>query len=94
MPICVISSSLPSPQVRYCLKRLFGHPRHAHPPLRRLAGADLQRRIWAGEGSVVAVLLRCAAAHMERPAFLQLRQRVRERTPKPSAAAVRRSLLW
>ncbi|CAI7777061.1 unnamed protein product, partial [Closterium sp. NIES-54] len=81
-------------RVRYCLKSLYGDPKAGPPPLRLVTGHELVRKVWGGEGSVVAVLLRCIAVHLDRPAFVAFRQRVRERTPKPNAHALKRSLLW
>ncbi|CAI5477414.1 unnamed protein product [Closterium sp. Yama58-4] len=81
-------------RVRYCLKSLYGDPKAGPPPLRLVTGHELVRKVWGGEGSVVAVLLRCIALHLDRPAFVAFRQRVRERTPKPNAHALKRSLLW
>ncbi|CAI9090330.1 OLC1v1025081C1 [Oldenlandia corymbosa var. corymbosa] len=84
-------------KVRYVMRRVFGDPKSAPPPLRRLTPSEVVSYIWTGEDSLVEGLLQCIAPHVEDGALSELRANILRHDPSSSddiGLGLRKSLLW
>lgn len=84
-------------KVRYVMRRVFGDPKKAPPPLERLSSKDLVSVLWKGDGSLVDELLQSMAPHMESHLLTELRSKIRAHDPPESDCLyrdLRKSLLW
>ncbi|KAG9454280.1 hypothetical protein H6P81_007184 [Aristolochia fimbriata] len=84
-------------KVRYVMRRVFGDPKLAPPPLEKLSPEALVSVLWKGEGSLVEELLQCMAPHMEDDILHELRSKIHAHDPTGSGdlqREIRKSLLW
>lgn len=84
-------------QVRYVMRRVFGDPKKAPPPLEKLSSEDLISVLWKGEGSLVEELLQSMAPHMEADQLNDLKSKIHAHDPSSSDypnRELRKSLLW
>ncbi|WZZ65557.1 hypothetical protein YC2023_076927 [Brassica napus] len=84
-------------QVRYVMRRVFGDPKNAPPPLERLTPEETVSLLWNGDGSLVEDLLQCLSPHVEEGIVDELRYKIRAHDPSGSADVLeelQRSLLW
>ncbi|GAB4859487.1 hypothetical protein Ancab_010954 [Ancistrocladus abbreviatus] len=84
-------------KVRYVLRCVFGDPKKAPPPLRKLSPKEMVSLLWKGEGSFVEELLECIAPHVEDSMLDVLRSKICSHDPSGSEDVekeLRKSLLW
>ncbi|XP_009144717.1 histone-lysine N-methyltransferase ATXR3 [Brassica rapa] len=84
-------------KVRYVMRRVFGDPKNAPPPLERLTPEETVSLLWNGDGSLVEELLQCLSPHVEEGIVDELRYKIRAHDPSGSADVLeelQRSLLW
>ncbi|KAL0874150.1 hypothetical protein Bca101_023855 [Brassica carinata] len=84
-------------KVRYVMRRVFGDPKNAPPPLEKLTPEETVTFLWNGDGSLVEELLQCLSPHVEEGIVDELRSKIRAHDPSGSADVLRdlqRSLLW
>ncbi|XP_020270405.1 histone-lysine N-methyltransferase ATXR3-like isoform X2 [Asparagus officinalis] len=84
-------------KVRYVMRRVFGDPKQAPPPLEKLSSEDLVFVLWKGKGSLVEELLQSMAPHMEVNLLNDLKSKIRAHDPSDSDTGhseLRKSLLW
>ena len=79
------------------MRRVFGDPKMAPPPLEKLSAEDLVSVLWKGEGSLVEELLQSMVPHMEVDLLNELKSKIRAHDPSASDhlnRELRKSLLW
>ncbi|ESQ56010.1 hypothetical protein EUTSA_v10024183mg [Eutrema salsugineum] len=84
-------------KVRYVMRRVFGDPKNAPPPLERLTPEETVSFLWNGDGSLVDELLQCLSPHVEEGILNELKSKIRAHDPSGSADVpkeLQRSLLW
>ena len=84
-------------QVRYVMRRVFGDPKNAPPPLEKLTPEETVSFLWNGDGSLVEEILQCLSPHVEEGIVDELRSKIRAHDPSGSADVLKdlqRSLLW
>ncbi|KAJ4912312.1 Histone-lysine N-methyltransferase ATXR3 [Raphanus sativus] len=84
-------------KVRYVMRRVFGDPKNAPPPLEKLTPEETVSFLWNGDGSLVEELLQCLSPHVEVGIVDKLRSKIRAHDPSGSADVLKdlqRSLLW
>uniref|UniRef100_A0A1J3JLM3 Putative histone-lysine N-methyltransferase ATXR3 n=1 Tax=Noccaea caerulescens TaxID=107243 RepID=A0A1J3JLM3_NOCCA len=84
-------------KVRYVMRRVYGDPKNAPPPLERLAPEETVSFVWNGDGSLVDELLQSLSPHVEEGIFNELRSKIHAHDPSGSADVLKelqRSLLW
>ncbi|CDY22935.1 BnaA01g18730D [Brassica napus] len=84
-------------KVRYVMRRVFGDPKNAPPPLEKLTPEETVSFLWNGDGSLVEEILQCLSPHVEEGIVDELRSKIRAHDPSGSADVLKdlqRSLLW
>ncbi|KAH0902798.1 hypothetical protein HID58_042301 [Brassica napus] len=84
-------------KVRYVMRRVFGDPKNAPPPLEKLTPEETVSFLWNGDGSLVEEILQCLSPHVEEGIVDGLRSKIRAHDPSGSADVLKdlqRSLLW
>ncbi|XP_042477330.1 histone-lysine N-methyltransferase ATXR3-like isoform X2 [Macadamia integrifolia] len=84
-------------KVRYVMRSLFGDPKKAPPPLKKLNPEEVVSVLWKGEGSLVEELLQCMAPHVEDDLLNALKSKIDLHDPSGSddlRTALKKSLLW
>ncbi|MQL80433.1 hypothetical protein Taro_012876 [Colocasia esculenta] len=83
-------------KVRYVMRRVFGDPKEAPPPLERLSPDQLVSALWKGEGSLVEELLQCMGPHLDVDVLNDLKSKISDHDPYGSnlQMELRKSLLW
>ncbi|KAL8153058.1 hypothetical protein V2J09_010818 [Rumex salicifolius] len=84
-------------KVRYVMRRVFGDPKNAPPPLQKLNSEEIVSCLWKGNGSLVDELLRYISPHVENGLLNDLKSKIRARDPSVSddiEKELRRSMLW
>jgi hypothetical protein len=83
--------------VRYIFKKLYGDPKCAPSPLRKLDLSEVVALIWKDKHSIVAEVLHGMAQHTSKEAYSEFMLKVHEHEPLESGnttANLRESLLW
>ncbi|GAB4825090.1 hypothetical protein Ancab_007965 [Ancistrocladus abbreviatus] len=84
-------------KVRHVLRCVFGDPKKAPPPLRKLSPEEMVSLLWKGEGSFVQEFLQSIAPHMEDGMLDTLKSKIRAHDPsrlEDIEKELRKSLLW
>ncbi|XP_022952501.1 histone-lysine N-methyltransferase ATXR3-like isoform X1 [Cucurbita moschata] len=84
-------------KVRYVMRCIFGDPKNAPPPLKRLSPEEAVTYLWKGEGSLVEELLQSMAPHVEEDLISDLKANIRAHDPLDSGdiqKELQQSLLW
>ncbi|KAF5746032.1 SET domain protein 2 isoform 1 [Tripterygium wilfordii] len=84
-------------KVRYVMRRVFGDPKKAPPPLEKLSPEEAVSFLWNGEGSLVEQLLQCMAPHVEEDILKDLKLKIHAHDPSGSndiQIGLQKSLLW
>ncbi|KAG7022888.1 Histone-lysine N-methyltransferase ATXR3, partial [Cucurbita argyrosperma subsp. argyrosperma] len=84
-------------QVRYVMRCIFGDPKNAPPPLKRLSPEEAVYYLWKGEGSLVEELLQSMAPHVEEDLITDLKSKIHAHDPLNSddiQNELQQSLLW
>ncbi|KGN43552.1 histone-lysine N-methyltransferase ATXR3 [Cucumis sativus] len=84
-------------KVRYVMRCIFGDPKNAPPPLKRLSPEESVSYIWNGEGSLVEELLLSMVPHVEEDLISDLKLKIRAHDPLCSddiQKELQQSLLW
>ncbi|KAJ0966069.1 hypothetical protein J5N97_027207 [Dioscorea zingiberensis] len=84
-------------KVRYVMRSVFGDPKRAPPPLRKLSPEDLVSFLWKGECSLVEELLQCMAPHIDGNLLNDLKLKIHAHDPSGSddlRRELKKSLLW
>lgn len=79
------------------LKKVYGKPEAAPPPLRMLEPAEVVSLVWKHEKSVVADLLHGMSQHISKEDLLDFKRKVHEHEPSLSgdiANNLQQSLIW
>ena len=85
------------PKVRYVMRCIFGDPKNAPPPLKRLSPEEAVYYLWKGEGSLVEELLQSMAPHVEEDLITDLKSKIHAHDPLDSddiQNELQQSLLW
>ncbi|KAK8942109.1 putative histone-lysine N-methyltransferase ATXR3 [Platanthera guangdongensis] len=93
----VIATAKWTQRVRYVLRCVFGDPKKAPPPVRKLGPEALVSILWKGEGSLVEDLLASMAIHMEPEILNDLKFKIQSHDPSGFdnvQKELRKSLLW
>ncbi|KAG0503619.1 hypothetical protein HPP92_003691 [Vanilla planifolia] len=84
-------------KVKYVMRRVFGDPKKAPPPIKKIDQEELVSVLWKGEGSLVEELLQSMSPHIETDLLTDLKFKIHSRDPSGSdniQRELRRSLLW
>lgn len=79
------------------MRCIFGDPKNAPPPLKRLSPEESVSYIWNGEGSLVEELLLSMVPHVEEDLISDLKLKIRAHDPLCSddiQKELQQSLLW
>lgn len=79
------------------MRCIFGDPKNAPPPLKRLSPEEAVSYLWKGEGSLVEELLQSMAPHVEEDVISDLKSKIRAHDPLGSddiQKELQQSLLW
>lgn len=84
-------------KVRYVMRCIFGDPKNAPPPLKKLTPEETVSYLWKGEGSLVEELLQSMDSYVEEDLISDLKSKIRAHDPSGSddiRKELQQSLLW
>lgn len=79
------------------MRRVFGDPKKAPPPLERLSPEIAASHLWKGDGSFIEELIQCMAPHVEDDVLKDLKAKIHSHDPSGydyPQTKLRKSLLW